>query len=327
MLATFLGAYYRSAYARAGLLDASECGASGTVSVSAGSDPAARATAQNLLAGMLPGCNLASIGITSDAALDLPSTSGSQDATASAAAVDPAENSASYREALARLDALLDCGSSVCKPVSNLPPATALGVAGAAADDLRLEYAGALPGESVGWGHLDLATLRELAQLGVARQKVEARNPDSARPIAGGLASQLIETLNSASGAAQSKRLVALVGHAQHLGALSGLLHLGWSAPGYWADDTPPGSALVFELYGADPHVRHSSPSVRVFFVAQPLEAMRSATPAWSSVPVVRVPVTIAGCPDAACPLGTLDAIVTAAVPAARGSQRAPLQR
>jgi 4-phytase/acid phosphatase len=65
-------------------------------------------------------------------------------------------------------------------------------------------------------------------------------------------------------------------------------------------DDTPPGGALIFELW------RDAAKySVRVYFSAQTLEQMRSASPLTQKDPPQRVPLLLPGCSaqDLACPL------------------------
>lgn len=71
----------------------------------------------------------------------------------------------------------------------------------------------------------------------------------------------------------------------------AGALGLHWIADGR-ADDTPPGGALVFELWqSAD-----GKNSVRVYYTTQTLEQMHTATVLTGTNPPVRVPVFVPGC-------------------------------
>jgi 4-phytase/acid phosphatase len=99
-------------------------------------------------------------------------------------------------------------------------------------------------------------------------------------------------------------RFVFFSGHDTQLAEFSGLLRLSWAIRGDQVNDTPPGSALIFELHGAD------KPYVRTFFTAQTLDAMRSGRGEHPE----RVPVYVPGCPDLDCPFDTFRTIVGAAI-------------
>ena len=58
-------------------------------------------------------------------------------------------------------------------------------------------------------------------------------------------------------------------------------------------DDTPPGGALVFELWKKSETGEYA---VRVFYEAQTLDQMRNATPLSLQNPPERVPVFVPGC-------------------------------
>lgn len=343
VLATLFGAYYRSYYARAGLLPPSGCADASFVYVRADLRPASQATAAALLSGLAPQCDLtvAASAAPPDPAFDPLPALGKADPAQSAAAVTAAAGGdltaipATYRPALARLDGLLGCSGIDCTRIATLPSrvvidgATGLAslhgpvdTAAAAVDELLLEYAGALPGESVGWGRLDLDTLGGLLQLRVLRQLVEDRNPYAARLTASSLAAAVTATLDqSVSGrrdaqtpAPPASRFVAFIGPETNLARLAGLLQLAWVVPGAQPDATLPGSALVFELHDADRRAGENAPFVQAFFVAQPLLAMRRASAGSGALAVMRLPLRIPGCPDVRCPLRTFDSVVRAAV-------------
>jgi 4-phytase/acid phosphatase len=81
-------------------------------------------------------------------------------------------------------------------------------------------------------------------------------------------------------------------------------LSLHWIADAR-SDDTPPGGALVFELWRA----ASGEDSVRVYYTAQTLEQMRSATVLSIENPPARVPVFIPACGrvDFSCSLGDFE--------------------
>jgi 4-phytase / acid phosphatase len=61
-------------------------------------------------------------------------------------------------------------------------------------------------------------------------------------------------------------------------------------------DDTPPGGALVFELWKKNGQPGYS---VRTYYTSQTLDQMRNATPLSLTTPPERVPVFIPGCSQA----------------------------
>jgi 4-phytase/acid phosphatase len=75
---------------------------------------------------------------------------------------------------------------------------------------------------------------------------------------------------------------------------------------GYPLNETPPGGALVFELYAP----AQGSPFVRTFFTAQTLDQMRSGNGANPG----RVPVYVPGCPGYDCPMETFTGIVNSSI-------------
>ncbi|MBV9233474.1 MAG: hypothetical protein JO030_05475, partial [Candidatus Eremiobacteraeota bacterium] len=71
-------------------------------------------------------------------------------------------------------------------------------------------------------------------------------------------------------------------------------------------NDTPPGSAIVFEL-----HRRPDGAAfVRTFFTAQSLDAMRAGR----AEDPLRVRVQIPGCPSLDCPWNTFERVVKDAI-------------
>jgi 4-phytase/acid phosphatase len=78
-------------------------------------------------------------------------------------------------------------------------------------------------------------------------------------------------------------------------------------------DDTPPGGALVFELWKSR---GTGESSVRAYFMAQTLDQMRNATPLSIQSPAERVPVLVPGCGqgDGACAWSAFQQTVQAAI-------------
>jgi 4-phytase/acid phosphatase len=175
-----------------------------------------------------------------------------------------------------------------------------LGTAATMAENLLLEYTEGMDKAQVGWGHVDMNKLRELLQLHTASADIERRTSYIARVQSSNLISHILNSVQQAvaqkpvAGALSrpTDRLLILVGHDTNLSNVSGALGLSWLIDGR-RDDTPPGGALVFELWK---NTQKSSFSVRTFYTAQTLDQMRNATPLNAENPPERVPVYVPGC-------------------------------
>jgi len=96
-----------------------------------------------------------------------------------------------------------------------------------------------------------------------------------------------------------SDKVLFLIGHDTNLTNVAGLLNLTWIADGR-RDDTPPGGALIFELW-QDSETHEFS--VRTYFTVQTLEQMRLSATLTMDNPPERVPVIIPNCSreDSSC--------------------------
>jgi 4-phytase/acid phosphatase len=162
---------------------------------------------------------------------------------------------------------------------------------------------------SVGWGCVDGPKLRFLMELHSAATDFTERTPVLAKIGA----SNLLHIIDSSIEQAVTKkaihgipgkpgdRALFLIGHDTNLTNIAGLLNLTWIADGR-RDDTPPGGALIFELWR---NRKTGQFSVRTYFTVQTLEQMRSSATLTLSNPPQRVPVFLPGCSDKdfSCPL------------------------
>ncbi len=326
------GAYYRSFYSAVGLLPASGCPPAGSVFVWADVDERTVATGRSMLDGFAPGCGL-SVGHAKgkeDLLFDPLPALGRADAGASKASVlgaiggDPGALVTTYRSPYASLDRVLGC-STTCKALTQVPTTIdpdpdsglasvngGLDAAGTAAENLLLEYADGQ--HSVGWGRADGATILDIMRLHAAKSRIEHETYYNAKAEGSNLLAHISATLDQAAGVTttvqtrvpSSARFAAIVGHDTSLAKIAGMLNLSWLMNGYLFNDTPPGGALVFELY-----TPHAAPAfVRLYFTAQSLDQMRAGN---GSRPA-RVPVYVPGCPSLDCPLSTFDTIVQRSV-------------
>lgn len=328
------GAYYRRTYGASLGIGESGCPPAGSVFVWADVDQRTRATGDAILAGLAPGCNipvrhapadpdqlfdpLPGIGVVNKAeamASVLGALGGNLNALTTA-----------YGGAFATMESVLGCQSpATCKQISQVPTTVAndgdgglaglsggLDMAGDVAENMLLEYTNG--NADVGWGRVDHARLLQLLQLHVLGKKLEHGNRYSARAHSSNIMTHILQTLEEgATGRAvpgtrvpARSRFVFFSGHDTQLAEFSGLLGLSWLIDGDQYNDTPPGSALIFELHGSP----GAQLWVRTFFAAQSLDAMRAG----HGESPLRVPVYIPGCPALDCPFGTFRKIVNAAV-------------
>jgi 4-phytase/acid phosphatase len=172
----------------------------------------------------------------------------------------------------------------------------------------------------VGWGRVDIHKLRDLLQLHTANVDIAQRTNYVARAQASNMLVHILQSMEQASSARPvagaltqpGDRLLILAGHDTNIAAIAGSLNLSWLIDGR-RDDTPPGGALVFELWkrrGAEEY------SVHTFYEAQTLDQMRNATPLSLANPPERVLVFVPSCSraDGSCSWETFKQAVQMAI-------------
>jgi 4-phytase / acid phosphatase len=340
-LMTLFGAFDRELLAKQGLLAAAGCGDADRITILADSDQRTRESGKAIAAGLMPSCNLEIHALTEGTPDPLFHPLGpegvhpdKQLATAALAGRiggNPSELVEAYRPQLQALEEVLaGAGTQPKMSLFDIPSSIApgrgdhlvdlrspLGTAATMAENLLLEYADGMA--QVGWGRVDAHKLRGLMQLHTASADLERWTSYIARaqsaPMLGAIVGSMQQVVSQKAVAGtpgrKSDRLLVLVGHDTNLTNISGALGLSWLIDGR-RDDTPPGSALVFELWqnGAT-----SNYSVRLFYTAQTLDQMRNITPLSLSDPPERVPVFVPGCSkaDASCDWSTFASLIRAA--------------
>lgn len=335
-LMTLFGAYDREQLAEEGLLAASGCADAKHIRIIADSDQRTRETGKALAAGLAPSCGLAVSALperTPDPLFHFQEAqvghAGKLLATRAVSGRignNPQGLSEAYRPQLETLEEVLHgcnrgatCpGTGTATPrsifdiQSSLAPGkgdrlvelrTPLSVASTMAENLLLEYTEGMDAGRVGWGRVDIHKLRELLQLHTANEDIAQRTSYIARVQSSNLLFHILRSMEQVAGGHPVKgalsrpgdRLLILVGHDTNLANISGALGLSWLIDGR-RDDTPPGGALVFELWKKRDTGEYS---VRTFYVAQTLEQMRNATPLSIQSPPERVPVFVPGCSQA----------------------------
>jgi 4-phytase / acid phosphatase len=336
-LMTLFGAYYRSYFGHHGLLSERGCADAARVSFYSDSDQRTVETGKSLAAGMFPGCSASEQSEQHALAENQPdplfhalaagtSQPDRERAVASIAgriAGNPASLTEVYGPQLEQLQRiLLACPtSSPCPDSSHAAsklllqvPATLeegkgdhpvelkgpLNTASTITENFLLEFASGMPPEQVGWGRVDLATLKQLMVLHTAASDLTRRSSYLAVTQASNELAHIVSTLKQAvtgnevpgSLGKPGDRALILVGHDTNLANIAGTLGLNWLVDGR-LDDTPPGGALVFELWD---NYLTSSYEVRTYYIAQTLEQMRNVTALTLANPPARANVFVPGC-------------------------------
>lgn len=321
-LMTLLGGFDRAWLTKQGLLSPQGCADADRITIVADSDQRTRETGKALAAGLMPGCNLETHALpegTRDPLFHpLPAPDGFSEKQIATAALagrigdNPSGLAEAYRPQLQLLEQVLTGKDATPKlSLFEIPAAIApgkgdhlvdlkgpLSTAATMAENLLLEYTEGMP--QVGWGRIDEYKLRELMQLHTANADLERRTTYIARAEAGVMLQKIADsmlqaTLQKPVPGALSKptdRLLVLVGHDTNLTNISGELDLSWLID-CRRDDTPPGGALIFELWQDQ---SSSLYTVRLFFSAQSLDQMRNATPLTLENPPERVPLFVPAC-------------------------------
>lgn len=334
-LMKLFGAYDREQLAGEGLLAPTGCADAPHVTILADSDERTRETARALADGMFPGCAIAvharPQGDPDPLFHSLRAAAGKPDRDMALAAIegriggDPRNLTEAFRPQLQALDKILSgCGripDTNPKRLSIFDAPTSgekkghgdelrgpLNLGASMAEILLLEYAEGMKGTDLGWGCLNQDLLREIMQLHEAHENFSDRTSVIARMQASNLLDRILKALEQrATGKYQpdapgkpDDRLLLLVGHDTNIASLAGALQLNWIVDGR-ADDTPPGGALVFQLW----RDAQGANSVRVYYTAQTLDQMRESQPLTPANPPQSVPVFVPGCSraDMSCTL------------------------
>jgi 4-phytase / acid phosphatase len=343
-LMKLFGAYDRAEFAGEGLFAPTGCTDASRIAILADSDERTRETGKALAAGMFPGCSV-TVHALPEGDPDplfhaIRAGVGKPDNAMALAAIEgriggrAANLTDAYRTQLEALDRILaGCGKVPAtnpqrSSIFDLPNELAKGKSDHAADlhgplslassmteSLLLEYADGMKDNELGWGCLDEPELRHVMQLHTAEVEYSERTPYIARMDASNLFVHILAALEqSAVGkplpGAPGKpgdRALFLIGHDTNIATVAGMLDLNWILDGR-RDDTPPGGALIFELWQAP----SGTYSVLVYYTAQTLDQMRDATSLTLARPPERVPVFVPGCsrPDMSCTLDSFAATV-----------------
>jgi len=327
-LMELFGSYDRHLLAKQKLLSPAGCDDTGSVTFYADSDQRTQETGKALASGLFPSCKISVHSLpegTNDPLFHpVPLNRSVLESSLAVSAIagrmgnDPRSLTEAHRTQLASLDKLL----ATCGPASPEQKRTSLfdipstldsgkgdhmvemrgplNTASTLTENMLLEYTEGMDASNVGWGCVDGNTLRSLVDLHTAASDFAQRTPAIARMQASNLLDQVhrsfeqVVTGEPVLGALSkpTDKALFLIGHDTNLSNIAGALNLTWIIDGR-RDDTPPGGALVIELW-KDRKTNDSS--VRIFYTAQTLEQMRTGAVLSEGNPPPRVPVFLPGC-------------------------------
>jgi 4-phytase/acid phosphatase len=179
-----------------------------------------------------------------------------------------------------------------------------LSTAATLAEDFLLEYTNGMADKTLGWGRLTESNLRQMMSLHAVYSDLARRTPYLARSNSSNLLSHILKAMEQAVAGKVVRgalgkpgdKVVVIVGHDTQLSNFSGMLGLSWLIEGYQPDDTPPGGALVFELWR---HPATGAYTVRTYYTVQTLEQMRKVLPLTLDSPPARAALFVPGCSTA----------------------------
>jgi 4-phytase/acid phosphatase len=331
-LMVMFGSYYRDYFVHNRLLSTSGCGDANTIHIRADVDSRTQDTGRALASGMMPRCSIdvhvlrgekdplfsplaARIG-TPDRALAVASIAGRIGGNPDAVVANHRQAFDTLREVLFGCVPNVPCAAEEQrgkKAILREPSSIGATEHGHMADiygplkigsnlseSLQLEYANGMTGERLGWGRLTTAKLMDIMTLHAAYADLVRQTPYIARIQASNLLSHIVSSMQQTVDNAPAKgslgkvgdRVLVIVGHDTNLSNIAGTLGISWLLNGYQRDDTPPGGALVFELW----QDRNREFTVRTYFTAQSLEKMHSVISISLQSPPLKSPIFIPGC-------------------------------
>jgi 4-phytase / acid phosphatase len=339
-LMTLFGSYYRRYFAAAGLLQSAGCEDAGHVYIRADAEARTRETGRALADGMMPGCSVAVQAVSEGKDLlfrPLGADISQPDRALAAASIsgrigaNPNALTEVYRQPFETLrEVLFGCVPGTSCPVEEKPgkrsvlkqPSTvetgesdhagdvrgSLRIGSSLSEDFLLEYVNGMGGKDLGWGRLDRGKLLEIMRLHAAYADLARQTPYVARLQGSNLLSHILRSMEQAvksspvpgSLGAAGDRVLIIVGHDTNISNIAGLLRISWLLDGYQPNDTPPGGALIFELW----QQAEGELAVSTYYAAQSLEQMRNALPLTLDSPPLKSPIFVPSC-------GTADQKIT----------------
>jgi len=179
-----------------------------------------------------------------------------------------------------------------------------LSTASTLAEDFLLEYTNGMAGKALGWGRVNESNMRQMMTLHAAYSDLTRQTSYLALTNGSNVVSHILKSVEQAVAGKTvpgalgkpGDKVVVIVGHDTQISNVAGILGLSWLIEGYQPDDTPPGGALVFELWR---HPVTEAYTVHTYYTAQTLEQMRKALPLTLTSPPAKATVFVPGCSTA----------------------------
>lgn len=327
-----LGSYYRSYFSANGLLALSGCEGRHEIEIRSDVDMRDQETGQAVASGMMPNCKVPVQVVTgSKDPLFSPLASGigRPDGARAAASIagriggnPQALVAANLRAFYTLREVLFGCAPGHPCPAEMQPGKRAilqqrssiqivkggrgadvegpLKIGSSLAETLLLEYANGMEGRNLGWGRLTQDKLLEISKIRAAYVDLARETPYIARMQASNLLNHILRSMEQAarstdvqkSSGGAGDRVLIVVGHDTNISNVAGMLELSWLLDGYQRNETPPGGALLWELW----QQADGSFAVTTSFVAQSLDQMHKNVPLRLDYPPLRANVFVPGC-------------------------------
>ena len=318
-LIELLGSYYREWLASEHLLGAAGCQDAGRIYIHADKDQRTLETGRAFAESLVPGCTVEVHSQAAGQPDPLFAGFGTPDPERLVAAVRErlGPNSqklvADHRAAFEALQAVLKDKSGEAAAVGVAQKGKSVELTGPFAmgstfsENLLLEYANGMEGESLGWNRLTRDELERILEIHAVYADLMRRTRYLARARGSNLLAHIWRSLEQAAtgktvpGALgqPGNALLLISGHDTNQSNLSGMLGLTWKLAGYQTDDTPPGGALIFSLWRDGATGQYF---VRLRYLAQTLDQMRHAERLSMISPPDVQDLELPGCPAANCP-------------------------
>ena len=334
-LIRLMGAYYRDWLVGEHLIRRDGCQDAPRIYIRADKDQRTLETGRALAESIEPGCGVGIHAQPGGGSDPLFSGAGTPDPEHSLAAVrdrlgpDPQKLIADHRAALDTLQWILRGREDMPNHIGVSLKGNSVELTGPFAtgstfsENLLLEYANGIAGAALGWGRLTRENLDRVLELHEVYTDLMRRTPYLARARGSNLLAHILWSMEQAASGKPTAGalgqpgdvLLVLAGHDTNLSNLSGMLGLCWKLPGYRPDDTPPGGALIFSLW-RDSETRQLS--VKLRYVAQTLDQMRSGSFLSVAAPPASEDVSMPGCDaaqgDGGCPWETALVVMQRAI-------------
>lgn len=342
-----LGAWMRKNYAQLGLLPASGCPGQGDVFVWADSkDRRTSESGDALLDGLAPGCGLSAHHAqanTVDPVFDgIASGACKLDAAEATASISKAMKGGleslvpGYGEALAQLRGILrpkdnqsacssgktDCliggRNQLVVDSEEAKVSGPLATASMLTEALSLEYDEGMEPEKLGWKPLTLESLEAIAPLHNGYNNLTRKDSSVSRHNGAVLVQDVAKAIEGTPAFlgqnGKGARLTIVFGHDTTLENMAGIFKLDWALKKQ-PDNTPPGGALIFEIYRDE---KTAGEFVKVSMLYQTADQLRLALPFDGLAVPARIDLQPGTCPDqpgSSCTLKDFQSIIDTSVP------------